>query len=86
MPLLVESGQVSLVDVVVVVDVPESVQIDRAVRRGMEEPDVRQRMLRQASRDQRLEAADAVIDNSGSYDATRAQVDALWSEWTRRPA
>ena len=86
MPLLVESGQVSLVDVVVVVDVPESVQIDRAVRRGMDETDVRQRMLRQASREQRLEAADAVIDNSGPYDATRAQVDALWSEWTRRPA
>ena len=86
MPLLVESGQVSLVDVVVVVDVPESVQIDRAVRRGMDETDVRQRMLRQASREQRLEAADAVIDNSGSHDATRAQVDVLWSEWTRRPA
>ena len=44
MPLLVESGQVSLVDVVVVVDVPESVQIDRAVRRGMDETDVRQRL------------------------------------------
>ncbi|MCP4743231.1 MAG: dephospho-CoA kinase, partial [Actinomycetales bacterium] len=69
-----------------VVDVPESVQIDRAVRRGMEEADVRQRMLRQASREQRLESADAVIDNSGSYDATRAQVDALWAEWIRRPA
>ena len=86
MPLLVESGQVSLVDVVVVVDVPESVQIDRAVLRGMDETDVRQRMLRQASREQRLEAADAVIDNSGSLDATRAQVGVLWSEWTRRPA
>ena len=85
MPLLVESGQVSLVDVVVVVDVPESVQIDRAVRRGMDETDVRQRMLRQASREQRLEAADAVIENSGSHEATRAQVDVLWSEWTRRP-
>ena len=86
MPLLVESGQVSLVDVVVVVDVPDSVQIDRAVRRGMDETDVRQRMLRQASREQRLEAADAVIDNTGSLDGTRAQVDALWAEWTRRPA
>ena len=86
MPLLVESGQVSLVDVVVVVDVPESVQIDRAVRRGMDETDVRQRMLRQASREQRLEAADAVIDNSRSHDATREQVDVLWSEWTGRLA
>jgi dephospho-CoA kinase len=82
MPLLVESGQVSLVDVVVVVDVPESVQVDRAVQRGMDESDVRQRMLRQASREQRLDAADAVIDNSGPYDQTRAQVDALWTEWT----
>ena len=86
MPLLVESGQVSVVDVVVVVDVPESMQIDRAVQRGMDEADVRQRMLRQVSREQRLEAADAVIDNSGSYEATRAQVDALWAEWHGRPA
>jgi len=85
MPLLVESGQVSLVDVVVVVDVPESVQVDRAVQRGMDESDVRQRMLRQASREQRLDAADAVIDNSGPYDQTRAQVDALWTEWTGQP-
>ena len=85
MPLLVESGQVSLVDVVVVVDAPESVQIDRAGRRGMDETDGRQRMLRQASREQRLEAADAVIDNSRSDVATGAQVDVLWSEWTRRP-
>ncbi len=76
----------SVVDVVVVVDVPESMQIDRAVQRGMDEADVRQRMLRQVSREQRLEAADAVIDNSGSYEATRAQVDALWAEWEGRPA
>ena len=84
MPLLVESGQVSLVDVVVVVDVPESMQIDRAVQRGMDDGDVRRRMLRQASREQRLDAADAVIDNSGSYDATRAQIDVLWAEWTEQ--
>ena len=82
MPLLVESGQVSLVDVVVVVDVPEPLQVDRAVQRGMDESDVRRRMLRQASREHRLDAADAVIDNSGSHDHTRAQVDALWTEWT----
>ena len=82
MPLLVETGQVSLVDVVVVVDVPESVQIERALARGMTEDDVRQRMARQASRDQRLAAADAVVDNSGSTIETQLQVDSLWSEWT----
>jgi len=82
MPLLVESGQVSLVDVVVVVDVPESIQIERALSRGMSADDVHRRMERQASRDQRLAAADSVVDNSGSESRTQVQVDGLWTEWT----
>lgn len=80
MPLLVETGQSDLVDVVVVVDVPEDIQIERAVTlRGLDEADVRRRMQVQASREERLAAADAVIDNSGSLDETRAAVDELWA-------
>ena len=82
MPLLVETGQVSLVDAVVVVDVPESVQVERALARGMSEDDVRQRMERQASRAERLAAADAVVDNTGNVSHTQSQVDSLWNEWT----
>jgi dephospho-CoA kinase len=79
MPLLVETGQADLVDVVVVVDVPEEVQVDRAVRlRGLDEEDVQRRMAVQASRDARLGAADVVIDNSGDVESTRSQVDRLW--------
>jgi dephospho-CoA kinase len=79
MPLLVETGQADLVDLVVVVDVPEEVQVDRAVRlRGLDEADVRRRMEVQATRADRLAAADAVVDNSGDLDATWAQVEALW--------
>ena len=79
MPLLVETGQASLVDTVVVVDVPEEVQVDRAVRlRGLDEEDVQRRMSVQASRATRLAAADVVIDNSGDESATAAQVEALW--------
>lgn len=81
MPLLVETGQVSLVDLVVVVDVPEEVQVQRAVARGLTADDVHARMARQASRAQRLEAADHVIANSVSLETTQAQVDALWDEW-----
>lgn len=84
MPLLVETGQVSLVDIVVVVDVPEQTQVERAVARGLDEADVRARMARQATRDMRLEAADHVIDNDASLPDTQAQVDALWDEWTGR--
>lgn len=84
MPLLVETGQVSLVDIVVVVDVSEETQIERAVARGLAAQDVRARMSRQASRETRLEAADHVIDNDGCPADTQAQVDALWAEWTAR--
>lgn len=68
-------------DEVVVVDVPESVQIERAVARGMAEDDVRQRMARQASRTDRQGMADHVIDNAGTLAQTRHQVDALWERW-----
>ncbi len=83
MPLLVETGQADLVDVVVVVDVPEETQVDRAVRlRGLDEEDVQRRMSVQASREARLAEADVVIDNSGDLDRTAAQVDALWRTLT----
>jgi len=78
MPLLVETGQVSLVDAVIVVDVQPDTQIERAVARGLDADDVRSRMARQASRDQRLAAADHVIDNSGELAATAEQVDRIW--------
>jgi len=78
MPLLVETGQVSLVDAVIVVDMQPETQIERAVARGLDTDDVRSRMARQASRDQRLAAADHVIDNSGELAATAEQVDRIW--------
>ena len=80
MPLLVETGQQDLVDLVVVVDVPEQVQVDRAVGlRGLDEGDVRRRIQAQASREERRAAADVVIDNSGDEERTAQQVEALWA-------
>lgn len=80
MPLLVETGQVSLVDYVVVVDLPEAEQLARAVARGLGEDDVRQRMSRQATREQRLAAADYVIDNAGAPADLAHQVEQLWAQ------
>ena len=79
MPLLLETGQQAVVDVILVVDVPEEVQLERATGgRGLDAADVRRRMAVQVSRDERLAAADIVIDNAGSLEATRAQVERLW--------
>lgn len=87
MPLLVETGQVDLVDMVVVVDCPVELQVERAVgQRGLAREDVERRIAVQATRDARLAAADMVIDNSGAPEATRAQVDELWALLQARAA
>ena len=81
MPLLVETGQAELVDIVVVVDVPVELQVVRATGlRGLEEADVRRRIAAQATRDERLSIADVVIENSGDRWETQRQVDKLWEQ------
>lgn len=79
MPLLVETNQQDLVDQVIVVDVPGEVQVQRATSRGMDAQDVERRIQAQATRQARLAAADFVIDNSGTLDATREQIATVWS-------
>ena len=78
-PLLVESGdRAGGVDRVLVIDCPVDVQIERVMRRsGLTRARVESILAAQATRAQRLAAADDVIDNSGEPAALSAQVDAL---------
>lgn len=86
-PLLVEMGGAAHCDVVVVVDVPEDVQVERLTTiRGMTEADARARIAAQASRDERTGAADLVIDNTGPQDELVAVVGGLWDELVSRAA
>ncbi|NYF10725.1 dephospho-CoA kinase [Leifsonia sp. AK011] len=81
-PLLVEgsAGRPMSFDLVVVVEAPERVRVDRMVEhRGMSRPDAEARIRSQATDAERRAAADVVIDNSGSRENTYEQVDALWS-------
>ena len=84
MPLLAETDQQELVDIVVVVDVPESVQVERASLRGLSRDDVERRMKRQSTRADRLAIADFVLDNSGTLDDLARQVDLLWLNVTEK--
>jgi dephospho-CoA kinase len=80
-PLLAENNLAPLYDVVVVVDAAQETQLDRLVRlRGMTEDDARARMAAQATREQRLAVADAVIDNDGPLEALEPQVRQLWEQ------
>lgn len=79
MPLLVENGLAPDHHLVVVVDAPVETRIARLVSgRGVDEADARRRIAAQIGDDERLAAADVVIDNSGTDAALREQVDALW--------
>lgn len=79
-PLLTENPRTGLQGIVVV-DVPEDVQVERLVAgRGFDPDDARARIGRQASRATRLATADFVVDNSGPVESLAPQVDALW-EW-----
>jgi len=84
-PLIAENGLASAYDLVVVVDVPPRIQVERLVRhRGMTRVQARARMAAQASREQRLAIAGIVIDNSGSLAELDRQVGDLWAELRRR--
>lgn len=77
-PLLLESGQNSFADYVVVVDVPEAVQIERTMRRDdNSESLVKQIMAAQLDRQKRLSRADEAISNDGTLEALHAEVEAL---------
>ncbi|NJD26436.1 MAG: dephospho-CoA kinase [Betaproteobacteria bacterium] len=78
-PLLVESGAYrERCDRIAVVDCPEDVQIARVMaRNGMAAAEVRAIMAAQASRQQRLAAADDVIDNGGRPDELAVRVAGL---------
>ncbi len=80
-PLLVETGQADRFDAVLVVDVPEELQVERAVRdRGWTTEEARSRVAAQASRSERLAAATHVIDNAGTIEDLRQRVTEVFEE------
>jgi dephospho-CoA kinase len=82
-PLLVEGGNYrQRVARIVVVDCPEDVQIERVRQRSsLTDEEIRRIIRSQASRDDRLAAADDVIDNSASVDALHKQVRELHARY-----
>jgi dephospho-CoA kinase len=82
-PLLVETdarGRYGL-DVVVVVDTPEPVALDRLLaERGMDEDSAKARMAAQADRATRFAVADVIIENSGTVGELADMVENVW-QW-----
>jgi dephospho-CoA kinase len=86
-PLLAENRRAGDFDLVIVVDVPPELQVERLVsQRGMTPDQARARLAAQATREQRLAIADLVIDNSGSLADLDRGVTEVWADLTRRIA
>jgi dephospho-CoA kinase len=77
-PLLAESGQSRFTNRILVVDVPEELQVQRTIARDANtEAQVRAIMAAQAGREQRLAIADDVIVNDADLDALDDEVERL---------
>lgn len=86
-PLLVETGMHSAFDVLVVVAVPEPVQVERLMRdRGMSEEAVRARIAAQAPLEDKAAVADILLDNEGSPADLERQIDRIWNDLAARAA
>lgn len=84
-PLLVETAQQSEMDAIIVVDVPEAVQIERVMARdGSDEQQARAILNSQASREERLAIADYTIDNQQSVEQLGTVVDTIHQQLLQR--
>lgn len=77
-PLMLEAGWDRMCDSIVFVDVPLQQRLSRALARGWTKEEFDARESAQESLDRKREQADVVIDNSGSPQAARQQVQRFW--------
>jgi dephospho-CoA kinase len=84
-PLLFESGLEQLFNSIVLVYVPEPVQLERLVKgRGIDLERARAMIATQMPIDVKRDRAHHVIDNSGTVEQTRSQVEEMWAQMSGR--
>jgi dephospho-CoA kinase len=85
-PLLAESpaAQARGYPVIIVVEAPRDLRLERLEERGVPRADAEARMAAQATDEQRREIATHVIDNSGDLDHLERQVDDVWADLQHR--
>jgi dephospho-CoA kinase len=79
-PLLIETGAYRDSQVVVVVSAAPATQLARLTARGVAEAHARARMAAQMPLEDKAAVADVLLDNEGTLEELRAQVDRLWTD------
>jgi dephospho-CoA kinase len=84
-PLLFEKDMAGEFDVIVLVDAPRTVRLERLVHdRGLREPEAMAMIAVQMPAELKRARADYVIDNAGTREELDARVDAVWAELQQR--
>lgn len=79
-PVMLKAGMEKMCDAIVFVDATLDVRAARAQQRGWTKEEFAAREQAQESLDIKRQQADCVIDNSGSLEATKAQVEQYWQK------
>jgi dephospho-CoA kinase len=86
-PLLFERHLVDDFDLVILVDAPRPIRLERLVRdRGLSETEAMNMIAAQMPAELKRARADIVIDNAGSRDALEQRVEEIWPELERAAA
>lgn len=80
-PLLLESGWDPLCDLILFVEVPRHIRLERAQTRGWTEAEFARREAAQWPVDKKRAAANVVIANSGSEINLRAAIEDFWQHY-----
>lgn len=81
--LLIETGQAKFGEKLIVVRADPAVQLERLMSRDqISEDEARQKIASQMPVDQKAKMADFVVDNSGTLENTRRQVEEVWEKLT----
>ncbi len=83
--LLVEKGTYRNYDGLIVVYAPLEVCRERAIKKGMDPEDVDRRLASQMRPEEKAQYGDWVVDNSGSIEETRAQVEKIYRDIEKDP-
>jgi dephospho-CoA kinase len=83
--VMLKAGWDGLCDIIVFVDAPREIRIARSQARGWSDQEFAEREAAQETLERKRQHADVVIDNSGSPEATWAQVVRLWSRLIPAP-
>lgn len=83
-PLICETNITGLMNVLIVVKASKKNQMERCSKKfGMEKRDVRKRIAMQMPLNKKIRMADYTVDNNGTKEDTKKQVEKIWKELRR---